>query len=186
MTGAAETGVVESSAEPRTLAGRLDPVRQALLDDARAEAGRIRTEARRRADDAVAEAEQEVAAEVAEVTRRQAIAAGARADQVRARADAEAHTEMLGAREDVHQDLLEAVRVAALRLRDDERYPALLDHFEAVARAQLGAEAHVERDPPADGGIVAVAGTRRVDYTLTTLAERALDVHADEVTALWT
>jgi vacuolar-type H+-ATPase subunit E/Vma4 len=180
------TATVTSSREPRTLAGRLDPVRVALLEDAGIEADRILTEARHGADEAVAAAEQEVAAEVAEVERRQAISAAAHADQVRARARAEAHSEMLGAREGLHQDLLEAVRLAALDLRNDERYPALLDHFEAVARAQLGPDAQVERDPSGRGGIVAVAGTRRVDYTLTTLAERALRDHAEEVASLWT
>ncbi len=180
------TATVTSSGGPRTLALRLDPVRVALLEDAGVDADHILTEAHLGADDVVAAAEQEVAAQVAEVERRHAISAAAHADQVRARARAEAHSELLGAREDIHQDLLEAVRLAALELRDDERYPALLDHFEAVARAQLGPDARVERDPPGRGGIVAVAGTRRVDYTLTTLAERAMRDHAEEVTSLWT
>jgi vacuolar-type H+-ATPase subunit E/Vma4 len=179
------TAAVASSTDPPTLFTHLDPVRQALLDDARVEADRIRTEARRHADEVVADAEREVAAEVAEVARRHAIAAAAHADQVRARARAEAHTEMLSAREDVRQNLLEAVRLAALGLRDDDRYPALLDHFETVARARLGADAHVERDPLTGGGVVASAGTRRVDYTLTALAGRVLQQHADEVAALW-
>ena len=55
-----------------------------------------------------------------------------------------------------------------------------------MARDQLGPGARIERDPPELGGVVATAGTRRVDYTLTALAERALNDHADEVTALWT
>ncbi len=187
MTSALETSVpTSSSVDPPTLLERLEPVRHALLDDARAEADRVRAEARRHADDATADAEREVAAEVAAVAQRHAIAAAAHADQVRARARAEAHAEMLGAQRDVRRDLLEAVRLAALRLRDDDRYPALLDHFEAVARAQLGADARVERDPSTGGGVVASAGTRRVDYTLTALAERALEQHGDEVAALWT
>jgi vacuolar-type H+-ATPase subunit E/Vma4 len=185
-TGIPGAGAVGPSADPETLFGRLDPVRQALLDDARAEADRILADARRRAADVVADAEQEVAAEVGEVARRHAIAAAAHADQVCARARAEANAVMLGAQEDIRRDVLEAVRRAALDLRDDPRYPALLDHLEAVARAQLGANAVVERDPPTGGGVVASAGTRRVEYTLTALAERALQQHADEMAALWT
>ncbi len=66
-------------------------------------------------------------------------------------------------------------------MRDDPRYPALLDHFEAVAREQLGDDAVIERDPIPGGGIVAELGSRRVDYTLPQLADRALEVLADEV-----
>ena len=70
---------------------------------------------------------------------------------------------MLGAQRDVRRDLLEAVRLAALRLRDDDRYPALLDHFEAVATRPAGRRRRVERDPSTGGGVVASAdGARRL------------------------
>ena len=180
------TATVTRNGESPTLAERLDPVRRALLEDAGTEADRVLAEARRSAGDAVAAAEQEVAAEVAAVERRTAIAAAAHAEQVRALARAEAHGELLAAREDIHRKLVEAVRSAALQLRDDARYPALLDRLEIVARVQLGPDAEVHRDPPGRGGLVAVAGTRRVDYTLTALAERALHDHAEEVASLWT
>lgn len=167
-------------------AGSLEPVRRALLDDATAEAERIRAEARQHADADADEAEREVADEVDQVARRQAIASTAHADQVRARAHAEAHAMMLGAREELRQELLATVRSAALQLRDDERYPALLDQLETLARVQLGADADVQRDPPDGGGVVVVVGTRRVDYSLPALAERALRDHGDEVSSLWT
>lgn len=169
-----------------SLAARLAPVREALLADAVAEADRIRAEARDEARAASDAAERDVAAEVAEIERRQTMAAEARAAQVRARARTEAQAMVLAARAEIHRDLGAATRAAALGLRDDDRYPALLDRLEAMARDQLGPEARIERDPPELGGVVATAGTRRVDYTLTALAERALTHHADEVTALWT
>ena len=180
------TDLMERSAARSTLDGQLGPVRQALLDDATAEAERIRADARRRADSRAADAEQEVAAEVAQVNQRQAIASAAHAEQERARARADAHATMLGVREELRRRLLDAVRDAAMQLRDDVRYPALLDHLEAMARDQLGPEARLERDPAGAGGVVAVAGARRVDYTLPALAERALREHGDEVASLWT
>jgi vacuolar-type H+-ATPase subunit E/Vma4 len=179
------TDLMEPTVGRSTLDEQLGPVRQALLDDANAEAERIRAEARERADSRAAEAEREVAAEVAQVAERQAIASAAHAEQERARARADAHATMLGVREEIRRDLLEAVRTAAMQLRDDDRYPALLDRLEAMARGQLGSEACLERDPAGSGGVVAVAGARRVDYTLPALAERALREHGDEVASLW-
>ena len=41
-------------------------------------------------------------------------------------------------------------------------------------RAQLGAGATITRDPPGEGGVVAEAAGRRVDYTLPALARLAL------------
>lgn len=180
------TDLMESTARRPTLEGQLDPVRQTLLDDAGTEAERIRADARQRADARAADAERQVAAEVAQVAQRQAVASAAHADQERARARAEAHATMLRVREELRLDLLDAVRSAAMQLRDDDRYPALLDHLEAMARGQLGTDAHVERDPPEAGGVMADAGARRVDYTLRALAERALREHGDEVASLWT
>jgi hypothetical protein len=77
-------------------------------------------------------------------------------------------------------------RRAVLDLRADPRYPALLDHFEQVARRQLGADAVIERDPDGVGGIVAHQGDRRVDYSLAALADRALDTLGDDIERLWT
>lgn len=172
--------------EPPALVQRLAPVREALLADASEEADRLRAEARDDAGRAADAAERDVAAEVAEIERRQAVAREARAERVRARARAEAQALLLAARDDVHRELRAATRAAALQLRDDDRYPALLDRLETMVRDQLGPDARIERDPPDVGGVVGTAGTRRVDYTLTVLAERALRDRADEVISLWT
>ena len=48
-----------------------------------------------------------------------------------------------------------------------------------------GSVAVIERDPDPAGGIVAELGSRRVDYSLPQLADRALDVLADEVARSW-
>ena len=102
-------------------------------------------------------------------------------DQRIANTRADAHDAVLSARARTHDRLVEAAHAAAMNMRHDPRYPALLDHFEAVAREQLGDDAVIERDPLSRGGIVAELGSRRVDYSLPRLADRALEVLADEV-----
>jgi hypothetical protein len=172
-----------SSTHLGSLADRLEPVRRAVLADARARADEIVANARREAREVVDRAERDVDEAVADAVRRSTIAARAHADQLRARAATDAHAEELSAREEIRQQLRDAVREAARGLPDDPRYPGLLDGLEARARTQLGPDARVERDPT--GGIVAVAGSRRVDYSLPALAERAIEAHP-EVVALWT
>ncbi|RLE20890.1 MAG: hypothetical protein DRJ50_10035 [Actinobacteria bacterium] len=167
------------------VATSLEPVRAALLADANAEAEQIVRDATRAADRLVNQTEHDAEAEVTEVERRGELSARARADQQVARARDEAHSIVLHTQEILHQQLADAARAAVLNLRNDPRYPALLDHFADVARNQLGDAAIIERDPEPDGGIIAVAGTRRVDYTLPALADRALDALADETAALW-
>jgi len=166
-------------------APELEPVRRALLDDAAAEAEGLVDAAIREVEASIAEVQQQCDQEVSEIEQRSARAARASLDQRISIARAEAHRAVLGARSRAHDRLVEAARAAAIELRQDPRYPALLDHFEAVAREQLGDEAVIERDPDPAGGIVAELGSRRVDYSLPQLADRALDVLADEVARSW-
>lgn len=169
-----------------SLVENLRPVRDALLADAGAEADRLVADARRRADQRVADVEQDVEAEVADVERRAQMSATARAALEAARARTESHHAMMRRRSDTNRELAVAVRTAVQALRDDPRYPDLLRHFEARAREQLGSEAQITIDPDPDGGVIATAGSRHVDYTSTALADRALASLADEVAALWT
>lgn len=176
---------VDATSNDTSTAPELQPVRRALLEDATAQAEALVAAATREVDAAMAEAEQQCDREVAEVEQRSARAARANLDQQIASARAEAHAGVLGARARTHGRLVEAAHAAALDMRDDPRYPALLDHFQAVAREQLGDDAVIERDPTSGGGIVARLGARRVDYSLPQLADRALDVLADEVARSW-
>lgn len=176
---------VPPSSDRPDLAEQLEPVRRSLLDDANADAQRLRDDAGADAGRTIAQAEEDADAEVEEVQRRSAIANRAHADQERARARADGHNRVLAARERIHQQLRTSVREAARQLRSDPRYPALLDHYEARALADLGPTAHVDRDPDPAGGIVATAGQRRVDYSLDALADLAVDALADEVATLW-
>ena len=57
------------------------------------------------------------------------------------------------------------------------------DLLRGNASAMLGADAQVNDDP--GGGIVAQLGHRRVDLSLSAIAQRALDRLAPEVDGLW-
>lgn len=163
----------------------LGPVRHALLADAEADAERIVAEAERAADELVGEAERGADAAIENSRRHAEASRRAQADQALARARREAHLIIQQARADLRRQLVDRIQTAAESLRDDARYPALLDHLEDLARSQLGDDALIQRDPVPGGGIVATAGGRRVDYRLHVLADRALDAIADEVEGLW-
>ena len=72
---------------------------------------------------------------------------------------------------------------AVLRLRDEPDYSRWRDLLRGNASAMLGADAQVKDDP--GGGIVAQLGHRRVDLSLSAIAQRALDRIAPEVDGLW-
>jgi vacuolar-type H+-ATPase subunit E/Vma4 len=163
----------------------LTTLRAALLAEAEDEAERLNAEARAAAKDRLVEAERRAAAFVAAAREegeqaavregRRRLAAGRReAGELRLRAQ---------------RALLEAVRAGArdgaLALREDRRYPRLLEQLEQAVVAQLGEGAELEVDPPGVGGIVGRAGSVGVDYTLPALADRALDALGGELTELW-
>ncbi len=174
-----------SEEESRPLAVRLEPVRAALLADASEEADRVLASADREATEITASAEAEMAAARQRAEQRGMRSAEARADQLLAQARSDAHRRVLEAKEAIRRRLVVAVHEAALGLRDDERYPLLLDRLEAMARRQLGADVTIERDPPDVGGVRAGTADRRVDYSLTALSNRALQTMADEMARLW-
>jgi len=175
----------ERHPSPASLDQVLEPVRAALLADAGAEADRIVEEATRSATETMAAAETEAEATIERSRRRAELSSRAHSERVLARLRNDEQRGLHDAQLQLLSQLIETVHVSARRLRDDPRYPALLDQLESMARAQLGEDAVIERDPNPDGGLVARAGTRRVDYRLPVLAERALDDLSDEVAELW-
>jgi vacuolar-type H+-ATPase subunit E/Vma4 len=174
----APSGLSETRAE-------LGPVREALFADAKFEADRLIADATSAAASEAEEAEREADAEIERAARRGAASARARANQELARARNIAHHQTLQAKDDIRGRFHDAVQVAALDLRNDARYPALLNELEGLARDQLGPNTRIERDPNGLGGIVGVSGARRVDYTLPALADRALESVSDKVALLW-
>jgi vacuolar-type H+-ATPase subunit E/Vma4 len=174
----APSGLSETRAE-------LEPVREALFADAKFEADRLIADATSAVAIEADEAEREAHAEIERAARRGAASAQARASQDLARARNIAHHQSLQAKDDIRGRFHDAVHAAALDLRNDARYPALLNKLEGLARDQLGPNTSIERDPNGLGGVVGVSGARRVDYTLPALADRALESVADKVAQLW-
>jgi vacuolar-type H+-ATPase subunit E/Vma4 len=173
-----------TAAQPE-LRARLEPVRRALLADARSEGERILAQARVDASERVEEAERRADEELQRASQRGRKVAEARTAAELARAAERARREVLATERRIWERLLADARSAAIDLRSDSRYPALHDALERLARAQLGDEVTIERDDCAGGLVAADARGRRVDYRLPALAERALDGLADDVAALW-
>ena len=92
---------------------------------------------------------------------------------------------MLAAQRQVYDDLVERAHagVRALARRDD--YRTLIARLSAQATSQLGPDAVVTVDPDGEPGLTAAAGSRRVDYRLTTLADQAIGRLGPTLAKLW-
>lgn len=153
-----------------------------------------------RADTAATRAEEEAAdrarglleTAAAEARRREE---GARAEGRRI-ADEEMDRELLQARRRANEavqaarrraldDLRAACVDAASALRASDRYPALEDRLAREAREVLGDDCDLVRDPDDRGGVVATAGTRRLDLTLPALVDVVLADLGADVEELW-
>ncbi len=120
----------------------------------------------------------------------QARAAGAEdaaddAKQLRAAAALDARTRVLTSRRAVYDALRERALGAVLDTRTTPAYAELLARLTAAARADLGADAVLETDPDAVGGVLARRGARLVDYTLPALTDRCLGSLGAAVEAPW-
>lgn len=172
-----------TSRAPDRTTDALDPVRSGLLRAAHADAdallARTEREAAARLDQARAEARA-----ILDEARRQGEADGADAARdllVRARREARSRT--LSARRKPYEDLRREAAERVRELRRADGYAALRERLEQRARVLLGTGAEVTEH--ADGGVVAQVPGRRVDLSLTVLAERALDSMGAEVRSLW-
>ncbi len=134
---------------------------------------------------AIADAEAK-AQELTEQGRREGERAAAQ-EAVRRRATATRRARELRLQAERRQveELQARARAAVLRLREDSRYPELLDRLTRAVREQLGPDAEVELDPPGRGGVIGRKGATSVDYTLPVLVERAIASLGDEVETLW-
>lgn len=162
----------------------LDPVRDALLAEARAAADRVLHEAAERASIQIAQAEQETEALVARARAEGEAAAELETISALAEARRRARAVVLETQRAVYEDVRREVRAAVQELRTTTQYDELLDRLTARARGVLGPDAQIERDPP-EGGVVARTGNRRLVYTLPALVERCLAEHEHEIDRLW-
>jgi vacuolar-type H+-ATPase subunit E/Vma4 len=151
----------------------LEPVRQNLLDCARADAEHEVAEAQQEAE-AVLAAARNQAAQLAEAAGAAGRAAAETVSaQRRAALQRELRGEVLAARRDIYQQWCRRSTEAVLRLRDEPAYPQWAAALRAAARAILGADAQLGEHPV--GGVVAEAGQRRIDLSLAGIAARMLD-----------
>jgi vacuolar-type H+-ATPase subunit E/Vma4 len=163
----------------------LAPLRETLLADAQARAAQLHAEAEehvRRELAAAHESAQALIARARAEARRRAELAALRDSSAQRRA---AQRRILEARRAAYDALRADAASAVLRLRDEPGYEQLLDRLAAEARARLGADAVVERDPEGAGGVIARDGQRVIDATLPELAAHALDELGTEVDRLW-
>jgi vacuolar-type H+-ATPase subunit E/Vma4 len=173
------TTVQATRAGPTAPAG-LDPLREALLRAARAEATRLVADADAEADATLARARAEVDARL-EQARARGRAEGAERLEASAAVDRRASRErLLRAQGRVHAELVGRARSLVAELLAD---PARRRGLEARLRSQLGPGAVVEATE--DGGLLGWdASGRTVDASVATLVADAL---ADlDLTDLWT
>lgn len=163
----------------------LGAARDALLADAREDGRQLIAQAAADAQAVLARAREqagELVARAREQGRTEGRIAAAREE---AQARMAARMQVLATRRDAYDQLRARARTAALALRDDPAYPELLERLGAAARADLGPDAELELDPQGAGGVRARAGSRGVDYTLATLADRCVQALGPAARRLW-
>ena len=163
----------------------LETVRGARIAGAGAQADAIRLAGAERAEEIAAAARVEARALVAE---RRAIAERMAALEDRARlanARAEARAIVLDAQRSVVEEARAGAHAASRRMIRDRRYPHLVDRLAAEARDRLspGRPVSILADP--DGGFVARAGSRQIDYSFDAQIGRVLEVLAGRLEGLW-
>lgn len=169
------------TAEP--MGAALEPVRTELLRAARADADGLLAEAEAYRARIVANAEARAEAIVDEARRRGREDAADDAASVRRHARRTARADLLATRTELYDELRGRVVAGVRARREEPGYASLVDGMTRRARQLLGPDADIT--PVPDGGVVATAGGRRVDYSLTAVATRALDGLGGRARELW-
>lgn len=158
---------------------------QATLASASGEGEQISAAAEERARRILAEAR----AEAQELLAERRAAAERQADIAERRRLAQAHTQarevVLRARRSLLREATVAAHSAARRVVDDPRYARLLQRQAAEARERFTDAGPVQITSPAEGGLIARAGSLQIDYSLNAQVERALEALAGEIERLW-
>lgn len=165
----------------------LQTLEQATLASARAEGQAIRDAAERHAQLILTQAQARAQALLAE----RRAAAERQADMRERRHLAQARTQarevVLRAQRSVLTRATEAAHTAAQGLAGDPRYAGLLAGLAAEARERLAlaGPGPVQLITPAEGGLIARAGSLQIDYSLSAQVERALQSLASQLERLW-
>jgi vacuolar-type H+-ATPase subunit E/Vma4 len=165
--------------------GTLDAVREVELHATSEQADAIRRTGGRAAERIVAQAESDAAALIAG-----RCAAAERLAQLDERerlaeARASARGTVLRARREVLLDARAAAHRAVRDLAGDPRLEWLLQRLATDARKRLATAGPVQIFATTDGGFVARAGTREIDYSLRAQVDRIVDAMAGELERLW-
>jgi len=160
----------------------LAPLVSALLDRATRDADAVLARADAEADETLARARAQADEILAEARARGARDAEAVLAAERSRAEREARAVVLAAQSRVHESARRAVRAAVATLQDDPAYPDLLAVLRTRAEHDLGPDARITELP--EGGIEAVAGGRRLEFSLAGLADDLMD-EVGGVEELW-
>ncbi len=171
MTGGAEATALAPVRTHMLCEARMEADR--IMEQAHAEAAAIVSQARRRADEAIALAR----------TQGQADGAPAAAAE-RSRGREQARSILFGAQREAHEELRGRVLAAVGGLRDEPGYDRLLSRLTAMAGRVAGPDATISVQPA--GGVVARARDVVVDCTLPKLAILAVNALGDQVRELWT
>lgn len=162
----------------------LDPVRDRLLQRARADAEKLVDEAHREAAATIAAAEARSRALLDEARARGEALATAETAELLTAARREARSLDLAAERAVYDAVRDGIERGILALRDSADYPAVRAALERHARDALGSAAAIADD--GSGGVTATAHGRRLDLSLPTIAARAVSELGEEVARLWT
>ncbi|HZP51325.1 hypothetical protein [Actinocrinis sp.] len=162
----------------------LDPVRDRLLQRARADAEKLVGEARIEAAATIAAAEARSRTILDQARARGAALAAADTAELLTAARREARALDLAAQRAVYDAVRDGIEHGIRALRDSADYPAVRAALEHRARDALGSEAVIVDDE--GGGVTATARGRRLDLSLPAIAARAVDGLGEEVARLWT
>ena len=167
------------------LRAALDVVALALLGRSRDQASARIATAERRAGD-IDDEGQEHAEEIA----RSAEAEGTQSAESEvahrlALGRREARRTVLQARQAAVERLQREALAAVKELRYQPGYPNLEDRLADLAFTVLGTDTQIDRDPGHQGGVQARAGSRTVDLTLPSIAERCMRDLGTDLEGLW-
>lgn len=163
----------------------VEPARAALLADARDRAARLLQQAEDQESELITHTRRDAGELIARAREEGACAGRTQAARDAGRDRAVARWELLAAQRAAYEELLRGVHSEVMTLREEPGHPALLQRLAAAARRDLGQDAEIEVDPPGLGGVRARAGSRQVDYTLASLAERCVRDLGPLLSRLW-
>lgn len=163
----------------------LGPLREAALEQARADAGATLADADRRAAETLTAAEQQGTALVQQARADGTAAAEIEGAHEEAQARRTARALVLAAERELYDELCRRADEEAFALRGSDAYRALLEELSAAARRQLGSGARLDVDPDGVGGVRGSSNGRSVDYTLHSVVDRALDRLGARTEELW-